>query len=111
MGATPTPSSANFGFLQRHDPLLVNLGAQAERYFTDDPPTALIKLRQFAEVLARHAAARLGLYVSPGESQVDLLHRLRDAGGLTQEVRNIFHDLRRAGNIATHEARGSHSDA
>jgi type I restriction enzyme R subunit len=52
MGASSTLSSANFGFLQRHDPLLVSLGAQADRYFTDDPATALIKLRQFAEVLA-----------------------------------------------------------
>jgi hypothetical protein len=38
----------NFGFLGDHDPDLVKIGALAERYFRDDPPTALIKLRQFA---------------------------------------------------------------
>jgi type I restriction enzyme, R subunit len=35
----------NFGFLGDHDPDLVKIGALAERYFRDDPPTALIKLR------------------------------------------------------------------
>ncbi|WP_347402407.1 restriction endonuclease [Corallococcus macrosporus] len=47
----PQPRSANFDFLRTHDPLLVALGAQAERYFAEDPTTCLMKLRQFAEVL------------------------------------------------------------
>ena len=49
----PGPASPNFGFLAEHDPLLVHYGSQAERYVFDDPNTALIKLRQFAEVLAK----------------------------------------------------------
>ena len=48
--------SANFQFLHVHDQLLVRYGAQAERYFSDDPNTALIKLRQFAEVGASDGA-------------------------------------------------------
>ena len=111
MGARSTPTSPNFAFLQPHDGLLVALGAQAERYFADDPSTSLIKLRQFAEVLARRVAANVGLYTSSDETQLDLLHRLRDAGVLTTEVRSIFHELRRLGNAATHDARGTHSDA
>src|SRR5579883_114129 len=106
-----SPTSPNFAFLKQHDPLLVALGAQAERYFSDDPATTLIKVRQFTEVLARCAAARVGIYTSTQESQVDLLHRLRDAGVLTAEVRGIFHELRRVGNAAAHEARGTHGDA
>jgi hypothetical protein len=43
--------TANFGFLAAHDSNLVTLGGQAERYFRDDPPTCLIKLRQLAELL------------------------------------------------------------
>jgi hypothetical protein len=39
----------NFGFLE------------AERYFHDDPNTCLIKLRQFAELLAQLIAAKTGL--------------------------------------------------
>jgi len=105
------PSSANFAFLAVHDPLLVALGAQAERYFAEDPSTCIIKLRQFGEVLARQAAANLGQYTSAEASQLDLLNRLRDAGVLTPEIRQLFHDLRRAGNAATHEARGTHAEA
>ena len=53
-------ASANFGFLQAHDPLLDHLGALAERYFRDDPSTCLLKLRQFGEVLAQRTAANAG---------------------------------------------------
>lgn len=84
MGGAPT--SANFGFLQKHDPLLVSLGALAERYFADDPTTTVIKLRQFAETLARHTAANLGLPEVAREQQIDLLQRLRTARALTPEV-------------------------
>jgi type I restriction enzyme, R subunit len=104
-------ASGNFEFLRVHDPLLVALGAQAERYFADDPSTALIKLRQFGEVLARQAAALLGVWTSSETSQLDLINRLRDAGALNAQVRQLFHDLRRAGNAATHEAWGTHADA
>ena len=37
-------ASANFQFLGVHDPSLATLGGLAERYFRDDPSTALIKL-------------------------------------------------------------------
>lgn len=40
--------TSNFAFLTVHDPQLVQLGALAERYFRDDPGTAIFKLRQFA---------------------------------------------------------------
>ncbi|MBU8900842.1 type I restriction-modification system endonuclease [Corallococcus sp. M34] len=108
---TPLPRSSNFEFLRIHDPLLVALGAQAERYFAEDPTTCLMKLRQFAEVLAQRAAANLGLYASTDQSQVDLIRALDSRGALTVEVRQVLHDLRRAGNVAAHEARGTHSQA
>ncbi|WP_192181985.1 hypothetical protein [Mesorhizobium amorphae] len=38
--------SANFGFLAAHDVRLVTLGGFAERYFRDDPSTAIVKLRK-----------------------------------------------------------------
>jgi type I restriction enzyme R subunit len=38
-------ASPNFAFLKIHDPQLVQLGALAKRYFSDDPNTCLIKLR------------------------------------------------------------------
>ena len=109
MGGAPV--SANFGFLGRHDALLISLGALAERYFADDPVTALIKLRQFGEVLAQHAAANLGLPRLPDEQQVDLLQRLRNARALTPEVHQLFGTIRRTGNAAVHQHAGSHGDA
>ncbi|WP_157080344.1 hypothetical protein [Sphingobium cloacae] len=48
--------SLNFGFLSTHDGRLVTLGGLAERYFRDDPSTAIVKLRQFAELMAKLTA-------------------------------------------------------
>lgn len=45
--------SGNFEFLTAQDERLARLGALAERYFYDDAPAALIKLRQLAEFMAR----------------------------------------------------------
>jgi type I restriction enzyme R subunit len=52
----------NFAYLQIHDDQLVRLGMLAEKYFPDDPNTCLLKLRQFAELLAQLLAERVGLY-------------------------------------------------
>ncbi|MBK8715819.1 MAG: type I restriction-modification system endonuclease [Nannocystaceae bacterium] len=104
-------TSRNFGFLVVHDPLLDQLGALAERYFAEDPSTCLVKLRQFGEVLAQRTAARAGLYTTPQESQGELLGRLRDAGLLPREVGDLFHGLRKVGNVATHDIAGTHRDA
>lgn len=103
--------SPNFGFLRVHDPQLVRLGSLAERYFADDPNTCLIKLRQFGEVLAQLTAANIGLYTNPEEKQVDLLRRLRDRGVLKGDVDRLFHELRKAGNDATHELAGNQRTA
>lgn len=61
-------TTVNFGFLQKHDERLATLGAQAERYFRDDPSTAIVKLRQFAELLAKLVAADYALYLGERES-------------------------------------------
>ena len=105
------PASVNFGFLGQHDLLLVSLGALAERYFADDPTTAVIKLRQFAEVLAQRTGANLGMPSMPQEQQNDLLQRLRNARALTPEVHELFGSIRRAGNAAVHDNQGTHRDA
>ncbi|PZR04620.1 MAG: type I restriction-modification system endonuclease [Archangium gephyra] len=105
------PTSANFGFLKTHDPQLVLLGALAERYFANDPVTALIKLRQFGELLAQRTAANLGLPVIALEAQKDLVRRLLDARALTPDANEAFTAIRRAGNEATHQNRGTHRDA
>jgi type I restriction enzyme R subunit len=102
---------SNFSVLSQHDEQLLRLGMLAEKYFADDPNTCLLKLRQLAESLAQMLAARTGLYVSPEETQYDLLRRLQDSGVLPREVFQVFGEVRRAGNAASHALSGDHRTA
>ena len=104
-------AASNFAFLGEHDAQLVRLGMLAERYFADDPNTCLIKLRQLTELFAQLIASRTGLYVSDEEGQYDLLRRLQDRGLLPREVAQLFGDVRRAGNAASHASAGDHRTA
>lgn len=103
--------SPNFGHLATVFPQLALQGAKAERYVFEDPSVALVELRRLGEMLAREAAARIGLYTSSTEPQADLLRRLRDEGIIDFEVADLFHALRKAGNRAAHEGEGTQRDA
>lgn len=103
--------SQNFAFLEAHDPPLVRLGADAERFFSRDPDVSLLRLRQFGERLAQRTAALSGLYSSTPEGQAELLRRLQDRGLITPDVARLFHSLRREGNRAAHDAVGDHRQA
>lgn len=103
--------TSNFAQLQQHDAQLLRIGMLAERYFTEDPNTCLLKLRQWAEVLARTTASSVGLYLQPDESQYDLLRRLRDSGILPNEIYQLFGEIRRSGNDANHAIVGDHRTA
>lgn len=106
-----TPHSPNFGFLGQYDAALVMVAARAEQYFPSDPVTALMKLRQFGELLAQQLAARTGVYGTVEEPQAELLTRLRREGAVPRDVLDLFHDLRRIGNSATHAHQGDHAAA
>src|SRR5690242_18574874 len=103
--------TSNFAFLSGHDLQLVQLGGLAERYFRDDPGTAIFKLRQFAELLCKLIAARHAVYQGVQETFEETLRRLSFERILPKEVGDIFHALRKAGNRAAHEVKGNHSDA
>lgn len=94
--------SSNFTHLHPHDPALARLGELAEKYYGADPNTSLLKLRQFAELLAQTVAARMGTPQEEKESQYDLLRRLQDEGTLPREIWQLFTAIRRAGNEANH---------
>jgi len=102
-------NSANFGFLKADNPQLVRLGALAEHYFQDDPNTCLIKLRQFGELPAQTTAAHAGLFTSPDEPQADLIRKLKLDRILPGETADLFHQVRIAGNRATHHLGGTHA--
>ncbi len=103
--------TSNFSFLGAHDPRLMQLGAFAERYFKDDPGTAIIKLRQFAELLSKTVAAHHALYLDEGQTFEETLRRLSYERVITKEVADVFHALRKVGNRAVHEASGDHRSA
>lgn len=103
-------AGGNFQFLETDSPQLAKLGRLAERYFSDDAPTSLVKLRQFAEIIAKEVAARQALY-RDRMSFDDCLQVLRSRGLLPREVADVFFHLKRAGNRAAHEDRGTPAEA
>src|SRR5262249_8348929 len=107
----PPLLTSNFGHMQEHSEQLLRLGMLAERYFPDDPNTAVLKLRQLAELLAQLVATKVGLYTSRDEAQYDLLRRLQDQGILPREIVQLFGEVRRAGNAASHAIAGDHRTA
>lgn len=106
-----TAISTNFAHLREHDEQLLRLGMLAEKYFPDDPNTSLLKLRQLAELLAQLVAAKIGIYTSAEEQQFELLRRIQEQGILPRETAQLFHEVRRVGNAASHAMRGDHSMA
>jgi type I restriction enzyme, R subunit len=103
--------STNFAHLRCYDQQLFRLGVLAERYFPEDPNTALIKPRQLGERLAQQVASRFGVFTSLEESQLALIRRLELDGLIEREVAGLFHDLRKNGNAATHGLHGDHASA
>src|SRR5450759_1418473 len=92
----------NFAHLEQHDEQLLRLGMLAEKYFAEDPNTCLLKLRQPSELLAQLVAAKTGQLVAPEETQFDLLRRLQDSGIVPREIYQLFSEVRRTGNAASH---------
>jgi type I restriction enzyme, R subunit len=82
----PNHMKSNFSHLSSHSDQLLKLGLLAERYFSDDPNTCLLKLRQLAELLAQETAANLGMLTTSEESQFDLIRRLQDKNAITRET-------------------------
>lgn len=104
-------STSNFIFLTAHDQRLATLGAFAERYFRDDPSTAIFKLRQFAELMAKLIAAHHAAYRDERETFNDMLRRLSYEQIIPREVADLFHALKNVGNDAVHEIKGTHGHA
>src|SRR5215468_6072671 len=96
-------ASPNFAFLTKHDEVLVRHAALAERYVFYDPNSALLKLRQFGELLAHHAAAYTGVTVEEHDSQLELINTLLERQVINAQVAQLFHGLRKSGNEAAHQ--------
>ena len=103
--------TSNFAFFKEHYPIFFQLANAAERVFSSDPNTTLIKLRQLGEALAQDLAVRAGIEFEATTSQADLLFRLSRDIQLDGNIRNLFHTLRIEGNKSTHEFRTQHREA
>jgi type I restriction enzyme R subunit len=104
-------SKSNFDFLQEHEPIFFQLASAAERAFSSDPNTTLIKLRQLGEALAQHLASLTGIPFDEQTTQADLLYRLNRELSLEPVIRELFHTLRVEGNKANHQFRTKHKEA
>lgn len=89
----------------------MQLGARAEHYLHDDPVTAIFKLRQFAERASKTVAARHAVYLGEHETFEERLRRLSLERIIPKQIADLFHGLRKMGNKAVHDERGSHADA
>ncbi|MDT3320247.1 type I restriction-modification system endonuclease [Shewanella sp. SP1S2-4] len=110
-GQSTEKDSANFSFLKPYDPIFIDLASSAERAFTSDPNTTLIKLRQLGEAMAQDIAARCGIEFDDKTTQADLLFKINRELTLEPVVRQLFHALRIEGNKATHQFRTQHKEA
>ena len=104
--------NSNFEFLKMHHDWLFKLAESAERNFSPDPNTSLMKMRQLGEAIAQTIAARVGVEFGKETKQIDLLRELDYKLNLDDNIRDAFHNIRRLGNEATHEfISTSHRDA
>lgn len=102
---------SNFEFLQEHDDVFYRLANNAERAFSYDPNTTLIKLRQLGEAFAQDIASRLGIEFDRRTAQIDLIKKLQYQGDLQREITDTFHYVRKTGNDATHQFTSQNREA
>jgi type I restriction enzyme R subunit len=94
-------SSANFGYLVEHEPVLAFDGASAESYIYTDPDAAMFKARRFLEALSKKAMAIFG--VRSGTKRLyDRIRELRSAGAIDKDIHDLCDAVRMAGNEAVH---------
>ena len=106
-----TTNTVNFNFLAQHNPVLTKLAALAERFVFEDPNTALIKIRQLAETMAKGVAAQIGITPQQDQTFLDVERSLRDRGLLDRSLHQVMRTVRMAGNRAVHEVAGDRREA
>ena|GEM_PF-6477498 len=105
-------NSANFAFLEFHNPKIAEIGTLAENYLTKkESVTCLMTLRQYGELLAQAVAAKSGIDISSKDDQFSLLKKLEEKGIFQGEVDKLFHQLRKSGNKAVHDRQGDYQTA
>ncbi len=96
---------SNFAFMKSHWEDLAKLGDLSEKYVYSDPNTSIIKQGMLAEIMVKYMLAYDGIaepeYDNTHANRINLLKR-NDL--LPVDISNILFILRKARNLATHEA-------
>ena len=103
--------SINFEFLRKDWVDLAALGGYAETYAHNDPQSALVKLRTYAERMVDGIYHKLGLPIPAQPSFVDLLNNDVFREVVPKVVLDKFHALRMHGNKAAHGEKISQNTA
>ena len=104
-------TTSNFRFLNREYPNLTRLGTLAERNVYDDPSTSLTKLRILAEKITLIIGEFEGIDDFDRQRQVDRLRFLDNDRIAPPEIIDLFHRLRKSGNIGAHTGQASSAQA
>ncbi len=94
--------SLNFEILRNRWPELADLGGFAEKYTSQDPSSALVKLRSFAEVITSDIYDAMGLARPELASFYDLLNDMSFKEVVPSVVVDKLHGIRINGNKAAH---------
>ena len=99
---------SNFDFLDERFPSLARFGRLAEKYWTSDPASALMKMGQMGETMVNLIFKYEHIPLSTWDSNAALrINQLRDEGWITPDLAEALHVLRKARNDAAHEDRGT----
>lgn len=102
---------SNVEFLKSYDQGMIEVFTRAEEYLYSDPNTALIKIRQFAEMIAQYTAVEVGIPEWERGNQADLLNLFKHRGVFGEMALNLFHSIRKTGNKAVHAGHGTTEEA
>lgn len=104
-------AQSNFKFLEDKWPLLSKLAELAEKNLYSDPNTTMIKLRMFGEKMVEFIIAEEKLADPYERNQISRLNLLKEQGLIEDEIVDMFHAIRKTGNMATHDVFSSEKEA
>ena len=102
---------SNFSFLQKEFPLLANLASAAEYYLHSDPAVSMIKLRTLIEKMVDYAVEIHRIADGYDTSLNTRLKNLEYENLIPGIIAQLLHGIKKKGNLAAHEGRGSKEDA
>lgn len=94
---------SNFYFLKNDWNILARIGEMAEYNLNNDPNTAIIKIRQLGEYIAKAIIKAERIEDIDNDNQLDRIKLLKEKDLITDEIEEIFHIIRKKGNRAVHK--------